>query len=189
MIASLLVLLLALTAPAADKFSYLFSRDGNTVISGNLDVDRLLSINKRLPAPYLWARINGREYVIRDKATLALATDAFRYTDAAHAEHERLEAKMRPIEQREDELEDEMDDLSDDLSDRDDLSRAERDRMERRIQELERLIEPIRRQLRALEAEEEKIDQREEKLEAVAEKELREIIDGAIRRGLAERVD
>lgn len=180
------LILLAFTA-SAGSFSYILSHDGNKVISGNLDVDRLVRINERLHAPYLWARVNGREYVIRDKATLALATAAFRYTDAAHAEHERLEARMRPIKQREDEIEDEMDDLSDDLSDREDLSRTERDRMERRIQELERLLKPVRQQLRALEAEEEKIDQREEKLEAQAEKELREIIDSAIRRGLAQR--
>jgi DNA repair exonuclease SbcCD ATPase subunit len=183
------LLLLALTASGAGSFSYLYSRDGNSIISGNIDVDRLLQINKRFPAPFLWARIDGKQYLIRDKTTLARVTAAFRDVDALHVEHERIERRMRPVEQREEELEDEMDGLSDALSDRDDLSRAERARMERRLDELTALIEPVQRQLRDLEREEEKLDQREEKLTAIAEREVQELVEDAIRRGLASRVN
>jgi chromosome segregation ATPase len=179
------LLLLALAA-SADEFSYMLSRDGTTIISGNVDISHIERINGRLDPPYLWARRGGKEYLIRHVPTLAAAQAVFRDSDGLHAEYERLRARMEPVEQQENDIEEEMDDLSDDLSDRDDLSGTQRSQMEKRVEELERRLGPVRKQLRALEAEEERLDAREEQLTAAAEKKLRDVIDRAIASGLAQ---
>jgi hypothetical protein len=178
------LLLLALAA-SADDFSYMLSRDGTTIISGNVDVSHIERLNGRLDPPYLWARRGGKDYLIRDVPTLAAAQAVFRDSDVLHSEYERLRERMEPVEQQESDIEEEMDDLSDELSDRDDLTSTQRSRMQKRAEELERRLGPVRKQLRALEAEEERLDAREEQLTAIAEKKLRDLVDRAIASGLA----
>lgn len=184
-----LLLVFALTA-TADDFAYVFSSGGRALITGNMDLDRTLSMKDRYSreGEFLWARRNGRAYLIRDKATIAEARAAFRDADALHAEYERLAARMRPVEEKERKLERQIDRLGDDLSDRDDLSRSERRQMEERLRELEVQMKPVARELRTLEAEEERLDDLEEKIVEVAEVELRKIIDRAVRKGVAEPV-
>lgn len=186
---SLLLLLVAVTV-AADDFAYVFSRGGRALISGHIDLERIRSMEARYSngGEFLWARRNGRQYLIRDRATIAEARGAFVDADALHDDYERLAARMRPLEKKERELERQMDRLSDDISDRDDLTRAERRQMELRLRELEEQMRPIHRELRVLEEEEERLDQREEAIVAVAEQKLRQIIDRAVARGVAERI-
>ena len=183
-LALLLLPLLALTASAAD-FRYILSRDGHSVVSGNVNIHHVGRLVEQWEPPYLWASRKGKDYLIRDAATLARAHAAFSDSHALHAEAERLRKRMRPVEDLESDLEHEIDDLEDDLSDRDDLSAAERRRMQTKVEELERRLAPVRRQLRELEAEEERLDQREEAVTALAEKKLRDLVDQAITSGVA----
>ena len=182
------LLALALTAAAGNGFSYVLSNgNGNTVIAGAIDMRFLRSIKSEWGDRFLWAKVDGRQYLIHDQGVLAEARAAFGPADALHAECEKLEARMRPVDERHEKLERQIDRIGDDLSDRDDLSHSERRQMEQRLDELERQIKPIAAELRQLEAEEERLDQREEKLVAVAEAKLRQIVERAIANGKAQR--
>jgi chromosome segregation ATPase len=101
---------------------------------------------------------------------LAEARAAFRNADPLRAEHERLKQKMRPLEKKERELERRIDNLEDD---------------DRDASHLREQLRPIARQLRQLEAEEERLDDRKDELNEAAETKLREIVERAIRRGVA----
>jgi prefoldin subunit 5 len=180
--ASLLLLLIAISAAAGSNFGYLFSRDGNTIISGNIDVDRILSVNKRFGAPYLWARVDGRQYLITDAATLNQAEAAFAEVNAFRAENERLDRKMDPLEEREEELEERIDRITDAAEDDGEpIDRGQLNRLRAELRE-------VARQLRDLEREEERIDRRTDALADAAEKKLQGIIERAIDRGLARSV-
>jgi hypothetical protein len=181
-----LLLLLAVSSVAAGPsrgFSYVFSRDGHSIMSGNVDLRHVLAQKDRWDAPFLWARIDGREYLTQDSTVIAEARAAFREVEVLHVNYERVHHKMRPLEERESMLEERIDRIRDrDEEDDEDVDRS-------KLAELERELEIVARQLRALEQEEERIDEREEALTAVAEKKLRGIIDRAIDRGVARRVD
>lgn len=187
-LASLLLLSHAHAASALD-FSYILSTgEGHPVISGLMDFRFLKNVKGDWGDRFLWVNMKGKQYLILDAATLAEARQAWAPADALHVECQRLDARMDPVEDRERELERKIDRIGDDLSDRDDLSRAERARMEQQLEELERQMEPVRRELEQLEQEEERLDQREEVLERAAEVKLRQIIERAIARGAAQRL-
>lgn len=171
----------ALTAAARDRFNYMINIDGNTVISGT-SVRMIESLVDKYPSPFVWVRRNGEEYLIRDTATLAEAKAAFRHSDALHREHTRLSAKMRPLEDREEELDEEIDSITD--RDEDDHVRID----EARLETLRREMKSLRQELRQLEREEERLDQRADELSAEAERELERIVDRAIAKGLARRL-
>jgi len=190
-LAILLLLAAALALPlAAGDMSYIFKRgDSSYTVTGHVNIRNINAMVNRWPGDYLWAKIDGREYLIRDNATMSEARKAFAQLDANQAEYHAIERKMRPVEKKHDELEESIDDLSDRLGDDDDLTAAERRRMETRLRDLEQQIKPLEAQLRELEREEERFDEKQEKLEEVAEARLGEIIRRAIRTGVAERVD
>ena len=190
-----IALLTALTAaawalPAAEKMSYIFKRgDRAYIVTGHVSIHNIGSLTNRWKGDYLWAKISGQEYLIRDQATMNEARDAFVHVEAHQEIYHALEAKLRPIEKRYDALEERHDDLTDELSDNpEDYTEVEEREMERRIRELEQQMRPLEQQLRELEREEEVLDDRQEVLEEAAEKTLEEIIRQAIRQGRAERV-
>lgn len=176
-----LFILLAVTAGARDDFRYALVEADHNTITGHIDVSRIHEL-QRWPGAYLWAQFDGRQYVIRDKTVLAEARAAFREADVLHDEYERLTARMRPLDRKQDALEDQIDEISD--RDDEDLTAADEDK----LADLRKQLKAVEKQLRVLEAEEERLDEREEVLTAVAEKKLRGIIDRAVDRGLAERV-
>jgi hypothetical protein len=188
LLASLMAAVLSMSA--AEKMSYIFKRgDRSYIMTGNVAIHNIGSLTNRWSGDYLWARISGQEYLIRDDATMTEAREAFVQVEANQKLYHALEAKMRPVEKRHDTLEERHDDLADDLSDNpEDYTEAEERDMERRIRELEQQMRPLEQQLRELEREEEVLDQREEVLEEAAEKKLRQIIERAIARGIAERL-
>jgi prefoldin subunit 5 len=185
-LASLLLAALGLPfafTATADDFDYVFNNmDGLSEING-ADVRTIVGLAERVRGRFLWARIGGEEYLIRDTATLVEAKAAFRDAEALHRECEALEARMRPLEDREDELEDQIDDLTDRADD--DGEPIDTVRLERLRDE----IKAVRRQLRELEKEEARLEQREDVLDAEAEKTLRKVIERAIASGIASRYD
>lgn len=182
--AAIAFLLLLTTAAVADDFSYVFTRTGQALISGNLNLDSVLALRKRYDGDYLWARRNGRTYLIRDARVIAEARAAFADADALHVEYESIAARMRPLERREEKLEEQIDRIGDAISD----GEMDDPAMEAKLRELHEQLKPVARELRSLEAEEERLDAREEKLVEVAERELRRIVDRAIANGTAERL-
>ena len=184
----LLAAALTLSARSGSGLSYMFRRGDSQIISGNLPIDGLGRLADRYKGDFLWARVDGREYLIRDAATLAAARGAFLEVDAFHARYHGIHEKMKPVERRHRSLERQIDDLGDTLSDDDDLTRAQRAEMEAKLAKLEAEMKPVQAELQRLETQEEKLDREMEPLEEAAERRLEEIILDAILRGLAGRL-
>jgi predicted nucleic acid-binding Zn-ribbon protein len=169
--------------------SYIFKRgDRSYVVAGNFNIHNIEKVVNRWDGAYLWAKLDGREYLIRDNGVMDEARKAFAHLEANQAESDAIEARMRPVEKRVDELERSIDKLSDRIGDDEDLTASERRALETRVRELEKQMKPLEAQLRELEREEERFDQKQEVLEEAAEKKLEEIIRRAIARGAAERL-
>ncbi|HUP60609.1 MAG TPA: hypothetical protein VNA69_09350 [Thermoanaerobaculia bacterium] len=179
-----MILLLLFTLPLfADNFSYVYSRaEGSATISRG-SLKEVLRLKERFTGTYLWARLDGREYLIRDAAALAQVRTAFVPMEALRPPQRALHAKMRPIERRVDRLEREIDSITD-RDDDEELTDADRER----LHVLKRDLREARRELRVYEDEERKLDEREEVLEKVFDAEIERIVKQAVRRGVAERV-
>ncbi len=182
---ALLLTALSCFAKERDRFEYVYSRAGNDKISvSHGSLQEMLRIHKRFTGVYLWARLDGDEYLIRDAALLDDARRAAAPLDALHAEMKPLRKKMKPLEDREEKIDRELDALTD----REDDERLTEDQRDR-IRELERSQREVQRELREYEREEERFDHREEVLDKAFDAEIRRIVERAIRSGVAERVD
>ena len=172
----LLLLALAFAAAAAASprvDSYVFVPHGTNVMSSNIDLQRALSIGRRYGSHFLWVRHDGREYVIRDAATLDAIERVLDSAGVPLPEMERLRAKMRPLEARERTLDHEVDAISDDEN------RSAAD--EARLRDLEGRLREVESQLRVLEGEEERLDREQDRLEEEAERKMMPLIERAIR--------
>lgn len=185
----LLAAVLTLSARQGSDISYVFRRgEQSHFVSGNMPLGGISGITKRYQGDFLWARVGGKEYVIRDAATLDAAKRAFAEVDAFHARYHAIHEKMKPVERKHRQLENQMDELGDALGDDDDLTRGQRAEMEAKLARLEVAMAPIARELERLEAQEERLDEEMEPLEEAAERKLEEIILDAILRDLAGRL-
>jgi len=159
--------------------TYVFVPGGPNVVSANLDLQRALAIRREHGSRFLWFKRDGREYVIRDRETLERVDALFADARAMDPDMERLRAKMRPLEDRENELDREADAISDDDH------RTRRD--EERLRDLQRELRDVESRLGDYEREEERLDRQRDRLEMEAEKKMIPIVDDAIRRGIAKR--
>jgi hypothetical protein len=189
-----LCLALLLTATSAFAFAadpaYVFKRGGrSTIRTSGMPWRSIGKIANRWTGDFIWTRRDGREYLIRDAATLAEAKRAFAELDAMSPQIEVFHKRLHAVEQREEALEDKLESIEERLEDEDGLRDSERRALEARARELEQEKRIVERELRPLEEEERRIDNRQEALERVAEAELEQIIRQAIRRGVVERVD
>src|SRR5687767_13592024 len=150
---ALLLLLCATLTLSAAEMSYVFKRgDRSYIVTGNMPIKGIGSVTKRWSGDFLWAKINGREYLIRDDATLAEARRAFVQVEANQEQYHALEAKMKPVERRHRILERQHDELTDSLSNEPErYTAAEEREMERRIREIGEKMRPIEAELRLLE--------------------------------------
>jgi len=178
--ALLLLFFVALTATAKDRTSYVFKRSsGNSHIMSSGSLESILRVAKKWEGPFIWMRrADGRAYLIRDAAAMAEAHAAFRELDALHPKHEEIAKRLRPLEKRAEEIEEQMDAISDS---------EEPD--EAKLRELERKFRPLEQQARVVEREMEELEEKMDAIEKIAEKRLFDIVDRAIRRGVAQRVD
>ena len=189
-IALLLLLATMFAVSASETVRYIFKRGDTTYIAaGNIDIDEIGPLTGRFKGDYLWAKFGAREYLIRDAATMDEARRAFAEVEANQELYHALTEKMQPLEDKYDALEEQHEDLGDSLSDEpEDYTAAEQREMERRIRALEEQMRPLEKEIRELERQEEVLDEKEERLEEAAEKKLKEIIERAIARGVAEKL-
>ena len=179
-IALLFTLLIALSTGADSRFAYSYQRgsdDGVSIMRGNLD--EWLRIKRTLgPGPYLWARLDGREYVVRDAGFLGELEDTFKPHRELDRELRKLTAQMEAHERRIDRLEDEIDDIRDRD---DDLSSAD----EARLRVLESELREAERALRPLEQRERELERREDEIDRRVDAALEELVKKAVRDGIA----
>jgi len=161
-----LLLALALTTAAAwqRRDAYvLHSGKSNITMMGGMTIDALVALHKRLgeDTPYLWARIAGREYLIRDEAFLRQADALWAPVRALKPEEKALSAEEKRLDDRIDAIED--------------------GEAKAAPGELERL----RARNRAVSQRMRELDERSEALEKGVEAKLQEMIEQAIRDGRA----
>ena len=160
----LLLAVLALTSGAAWRRgdAYMLHAGKTDVTMTSTTIDELVPLRRRLgDGSYLWVRMSGREWLIRDAALLREAAALWEPVEA-------LKPEQRAVDREESELDKRIDAIED-------------GKAKGAPGELERLRERnavVSRRQREL-------DQRSEALEKVAEAKLRDLVDEAIRDGRA----
>jgi septal ring factor EnvC (AmiA/AmiB activator) len=188
----LLTLALLLTAGvlmAEERpMSYIYKRGEGlyTRISGAA-IDRIGDVAKKYGDEFVWVRVSGRNYVIRDAAALAEVRGAFAAVEAMEPSLHAIEQRMKPFEREMEKIEERVDSLGDRLDD-ESLSESARDAIEDRLHAAENEMRAVEDKMQVVEREMERIENESEKREAAAEDRFEEIVERAIARGVAERV-
>jgi len=177
------LLLAAVSASAGQRFSYIYARAGSNAVISKGSLDEILRLKDRFTGTYLWVRMDGRDYLIRDANALAEVDRACQPLRALEPEQRALRHKMKPLEHREDQLEDQIDEITDSEDD-EEITEATR----ARLRDLQQQLRVVERELKQYEREEEDLDRREDELDRVFDGEVQRIADRAIRNGIAERV-
>ena len=168
----------------AIAFSYVLVRGSEHMLTGpDVSLNVALARREAYGSDFMWFKKDGREYLIRDAATLDRIQGLFEPARAYKPEAKRVRHELRPLERRESELDREIDALTD----RDEgppLTAAEEDR----LRDLRREMEGVQRGMRALERQEEEIDRKRDALEEDAERRMMPILDEAVRSGVAKPV-
>ena len=175
---------------AANRLDTYVYKRGNGMysrISGSA-INRIGEIYKKYGNEFVWLRMNGRGYVIRDAATLAEVRNAFRHLEELDPRLREVEQRMRPFEREIEKIEESVDSLGDSLDD-ESLSDAKRDAIEARLRDAEEKMRGVEEKMRVVEREMEKLEKQAEKLEEVAEARFEVIVQRAVERGVAERVE
>ncbi len=179
---------IAFTTAGKDDTAYVFKHGEKSYIQAGGPLESVLRAAKRWQGEFIWVRRGGRQYLIRDAASLAEARAAFRELEALQPSHDVIEKRLEPVNRREQELDEQIDALSDRLDD-ESLSESKRNDLERKLREFEKTMRGVEEQMRAIEKEMEQLERKMDAVEEVAEKRLHEIVDRAIRKGVAIRVD
>jgi predicted RNase H-like nuclease (RuvC/YqgF family) len=181
---ALAILVAATVFPASSRNrSYVFMRGGTSIISGGpLELNAVVAKRDQYQRNFLWVRTAaGREYLIRDEATLAQIERLFAPARASDPEMERLRERMHPLERREEALDRQVDALTDRDEDDAPLTRAE----QQRLREMQRELRDVQTRLREQEREEEALDRKRDALEEKAEQQLWPLVEEAVRKGVA----
>ncbi|HEV2722114.1 MAG TPA: hypothetical protein VG323_18985 [Thermoanaerobaculia bacterium] len=165
----LLLALLALSTGAAWRRgdAYILHRGNEQVAMMSSTIEQMNGLMRRLGhEPYFWARIDGREWVIRDEAFLREAVALWAPVRELKPEEKALNAEERQLDKRIDAIEDHPRTAAPAPGELDQLRARYRD-VEQRLREL---------------------DHRMEAREKVAEETLRDLVDAAIRDGRAKSI-
>jgi chromosome segregation ATPase len=187
LIALALLVSAALLATAKERMPYIYRRDGNhTHIRGGFD--HIGPISRKYGNDFVWFRLDGRSYVIRDAATLAEVRNAFRHLDELEPSLRDVERRLKPFEREMEKIEERVDELGDSLGD-ERLSQRTREDMEEKLRDAEEKMRAVEEKARVIEREMERLEKESERREEIAEKQFEAILERAVKRGIAERVD
>ena len=172
---------------ARTPMSYIYRRgDGtHTRISG-AGINNIGTVARRYGNGFVWVRVSGRNYVIRDAATLAEVRHAFREVEAMEPSLREVERRLQPFERQQEAVESRLDALSDSLDD-ESLSESKREAIEARMRDAEGDMRAVEKQMAGIERELEKLERESERLEAIAEARFEMIVERAIANGVAQR--
>jgi hypothetical protein len=175
---------------AGRNMSYIYRRGdvGFTRISG-AGISHIGAVSKKYGGEFVWVRVDGRNYLIRDAATLAEVRNAFREVEAMDPTIRDVERRLKPFEQRMEDIEERLDAISDIDDDEDEnLSDSQRDELERKMRDAERDMREVEQQMKPIERELERLERESERREKIAEDRFERIVERAIGSGIAERV-
>ena len=160
------LMLAATTVNASRRDSYVLHFGGNrdsVTISGSIEAFN--AIRGTLDGDYLWVRHAGKSYVITDHARLAEVWGYFAPQRELHPKQKEVEAETKRIEKESDALED--------VDDRE-LTSAEHSR-----------LDDLHAKERELSRRQQALDEREDELDRIAEAKLWQLVDRAIKQGVA----
>jgi chromosome segregation ATPase len=169
-----------------DRMSYIYKHGGSSSMRIGGSWSNLGAVTKKYGDEFVWVRLSGRSYVIRDAATLAEVREAFREVTAMEPSMREVERRLKPYEQQMETAEEHVDALGDRLDD-ESLSDSARESIEAKLRDAERDLAAIEKQMSGIEREMETLEKEEERREAIAEDRFEGIVERAIRRGVAER--
>ena len=177
--------------------SYILS-EGDTSWCTSASVRDILALQGRIAGRFLWVRRAGKEYLIREPATLDQALSLFAPMRLDGPEREELARKQERLEAERDALENQQQTIEEDLEsgtdedDRTDQSAeraAERRSLEKRREEIEGRLAKLEEREADLEAEERVVEARDEAREAEVEEGIWRLIDRSIASGVARSVE
>ena len=188
---------------------------GKDTFSTNLNMDSFARMRESRSGDFLWFRRNGASYLIEDPATLREAQELFAPLRALEPEQKDLSRRQEALSEKEEALDREQDaldsqidrlteetgesggDWDDEFAVSDEMEpapptdedRAEIDRQLEELRSQQDALRPRQHEIEArnreLDTEERALDAREEKLERAAESKLWDLMDAAIRSGVA----
>lgn len=175
---------------AKDRFTYIYKRGDNSHmrISGAFDRIGDISKTKKYGNEFVWLRMDGSSYVIRDAVTLAEVRNTFRDVEAMEPSLREVERRLEPFEREFERVEERVDELGDSLDD-DHLSDAARDAIEDKLRDAESAMRAVEARMRPVEREMERLEKESERREEIAEKQFEAIVERVVRQGVAQRVD
>lgn len=174
-----LLAVLALPLFAGTPFSYVWvHNDRQTMSTHHMNLDRALELRDRLGKNFVWFRLRGAEYVVRDAATMDALDRLWEPFRATDPEYDRLMARLRPLEKKENALDREHDALEEQEEHADSA----------RLNDLERQLKDVQRQLRVLEDEERRLDDKRDAIERDVERRIVPLLEEAVRKGVAKRM-
>lgn len=185
----LFLVMLATTIAGADSFSYIYKQGDHTHIRSSGGIEKMVALSKRWPGEYVWLQRGGRQYLIRDAAVLAEVRAAFADLHAYEPKLRAAEERLRPVERKMERVEERMDEIGDRLSEDDDLDRATREDLERKLRQTELEFKELERSYVPAERETERMEREHDRLEEIAEERFEKIAVRAIESGKVERVD
>ena len=136
----------------------------NLTFSGGIDMSSFETLRERYPGKLLWVRRDGREYIIRDETLLMRAQALFAPPAALAPEQAAIAREEAALDREEERL--------------DDAAKTAENR---------RRLDEVRARQKKVAEREKALDEREEELERIAERELWQLVDTAIRSGAAKR--
>ncbi|MFL6247109.1 MAG: hypothetical protein ACJ74H_13845 [Thermoanaerobaculia bacterium] len=187
MIALALLISAAAVLTAKKPISYIY-RTGGDVLHIRGGFDHIGPLARKYGDEFLWFRMDGRAYLIRDEKTLGEVRQAFRKVEELEPSLREVDRRLKPYEREMEKIEEREDALSDSLDD-EDLSDATRQNLEAKLREVEKTMRGIEEKMRVVEREMDKLEKESERREAIAEQRLEEIVARAVRQGVAERAD
>ena len=156
---------MAALASSAHKDAYILAYEDGITFNAGTDIEHFKQLRQRYTGKYLWVRREGHEYVVRDENTLLRARALFSGQSALAPEQVAVAREETALDRGQDRLENAPD-----------------------TAENRRRRGEIRAKLKDVERREEALDRREDELETAAERELWQVVDTAIRVGVAKLI-
>jgi bla regulator protein BlaR1 len=171
--------------------------DSKTINVSNMDLDDVEAMHDRIGGDYLWFRHGGKSYVIRDRAIIRAAIDAWEPQTEIGRQQAALGAKQAALGTQQARLGNAQARLGErqaKLSRRqsrggadDQMLEAEQRKLDREQDDLSRQQDELGRKQDVLGAEQDKLGEQQDRLSQEAEKKMQRLIDEALRRGVAVR--
>jgi bla regulator protein BlaR1 len=190
--------------PSEDSYVLLYDKDSAVMSGSTSDIRTAKKLRGDSDVPLLWFERNGKEYVIRDPATLAQARNLFKgqmelgekqgdlgeQQGKLGGEQGKLGAEMGSYGARIGELAARQASLA--LAGKDDESEsleAEMEELSEKMEALGRQMEALGEKQEVLGRQQEELGRQQEKLSHDAEQQLQALLDKAVASGLAKEAD